>query len=121
MSRWAGRPAAALWWLALAVALATAVWTFWRAQTAPAVLELRWQTENELDLLGFNLYRAAGDEEPIRLNAALIPARAGLLGGDYTYRDEHAQRGRAYSYWIELVYRDGRVQRLPQPIALTAR
>jgi hypothetical protein len=60
---------------------------------------VRWRTAQEIDNLGFNLYRASAPAGPyVRLNEALIPARnpGAILGASYTWLDGTAQRDAAY-------------------------
>ena len=63
-----------------------------------------WETANELDNLGFNVYRArsAGGERT-RLNAQLIPSQSpgSMEGGSYQFVDRSAQSGMSYHYWLE--------------------
>ncbi|MBU1750474.1 MAG: hypothetical protein KKA73_22545 [Chloroflexi bacterium] len=62
---------------------------------------LTWETALEVDVLGFHVYRvnAAGEPET-RLTPALLPATGGPT---YTYGDETAAPGMAYTYWLEVV------------------
>ena len=63
-----------------------------------------WETANELDNLGFNLYRSAwrnGNRAKVngRLIASVAPGSA--TGATYTFLDESAAPGRSYYYWLE--------------------
>ena len=67
-------------------------------------IQLSWETAAELDLLGFNLYRAGPvDGQPIPLNARLIPSRApgSLTGASYLFVDRSAAPQVTYTYWLE--------------------
>ena len=73
------------------------------------VVELRWETGFWVDLLGFNLYRAASlDGERQLLNAELIPAELGSPGmAAYAFVDAGAPPGVTVYYWLEAVDLDG--------------
>jgi hypothetical protein len=67
---------------------------------------LHWRTEQELNLLGFNLYRSVCPQgEKYLLNEGLIPSKTpgSLIGNDYTYLDTTAQPGSEYCDWLEVV------------------
>lgn len=69
-------------------------------------VRLAWETASELDLLGFNLYRAVEEDgEPAAINAALIPSQApgSTQGASYTYLDATAKPGVTYFYWVQTV------------------
>jgi hypothetical protein len=69
-------------------------------------IQLDWQTAQEVDLLGFNLYRAEESDGPqVKINPELIPGiNPGLLkGNDYQYLDTTAEAGMTYYYWVEWV------------------
>jgi uncharacterized repeat protein (TIGR01451 family) len=68
-------------------------------------IQLNWETASDTGNLGFNLYRAeAQDGKKDRLNASLIPARPGSLGGaQYTYADTALEPNQTYYYWLETV------------------
>ncbi len=54
-----------------------------------AEVTLDWQTASEMDVLGFNVYRAAVAAGPYtRINAALIPAQGdAMVGASYRFVD----------------------------------
>jgi hypothetical protein len=65
---------------------------------------LAWETANELDNLGFHLYRATSSGgQKTRLNKRLIPSQmpGSVIGATYTFWDRTAEPGRAYYYWLE--------------------
>ncbi len=79
-------------------------------QPAADGIRLAWSTAQELNLVGFRLYRSPAPGAPRRLLAPeLIPAAAAgsLEGRDYTYLDATARRGETYAYWLELVLVNG--------------
>ncbi len=69
-------------------------------------VQLDWSTAQEIDLLGFNVYRA-NSINGLRtlLNSNLIPALnpGQLQGNSYQFTDRTGQTGRAYYYWVEWV------------------
>jgi hypothetical protein len=94
------------------------IWSFTTASPTPVRLEnfhatslfqgvqLDWQSVQEIDLLGFNLYRAeAPDGSQSMLNTQLIPAvnPGSLRGNPYQYLDTTALTGTTYYYWLEWV------------------
>lgn len=84
-------------------------------------LTIRWKTESDEDIVGYNLYRA---DSPggrfVRVNRTLIahdaqqPNKSG-----FTYVDENVVRGETYYYQLEIIYRQGREIR-KGPYAITA-
>jgi hypothetical protein len=96
----------------------TAFWSFTTSTPTPVLLTnlttastpgailLKWQTAQEIDLLGFNLYRSdALGGSKIRVNDELIPAQdpGGLSGNSYGFSDATAEAGKTYQYWVEWV------------------
>ncbi len=72
-------------------------------------VRVTWETANELNLIGFNLYRALENAEEIQLNAALIPAQnvGSINGAPYEFLDDAARANTTYRYRLELVRADG--------------
>jgi hypothetical protein len=69
-------------------------------------IHVNWQTTYEVELTGFNVYRAdSPDGQRIQLNNSLIlPKTPGSLNGNpYQYRDTAVESGKTYYYWIEAV------------------
>jgi len=69
---------------------------------------LNWTTSNEIDNLGFNLYRAASkNAKKIKLNQELIPTNTvpgSLEGASYVYTDTRwLGMFKTYYYWLETV------------------
>jgi uncharacterized repeat protein (TIGR01451 family) len=65
---------------------------------------IRWETANEINLLGFNLYRSPALEGPyVRLNTALIPGRnpGGLQGTAYEWWDSDVRAAEYTFYRLE--------------------
>lgn len=74
------------------------------AVPAGAAIQITWETAQELENLGFNLYRGATPAGPwIRLNAALIPAQApgAAFGAIYTWLDEAPEPEQPTYYRLE--------------------
>jgi hypothetical protein len=76
-------------------------------------LTIRWTTESELDIIGFNLYRAdSADDEFVKINSELIPPAADpFIGGEHTFEDEYVTRGQIYYYQLETIDRNGNTTR----------
>jgi hypothetical protein len=81
------------------------------AAVAEDAVTLRWETAAEMDVVGFNLYRAAAAAGPyVRVNAGLIPAQGdGMTGASYGYSDRPGAG--AFYYQLEDVAADGGVTR----------
>jgi hypothetical protein len=84
-------------------------------------LTVRWSTESELDIIGFNLYRAASaDGDYLKINNSLIPPSADpFIGGEHQYVDPNVTWGVTYYYKLETVDRYGNSE-LTKPIELRA-
>ena len=81
-------------------------------------VQLDWETANEMELVGFNLYRAETlDGAKHKLNPLLIPALNPdtLLGASYQFSDA-VEQGKRYYYWLELVKNQG--TELLEPVAV---
>jgi hypothetical protein len=93
-----------------------------RAELQGDAVLLSWETANELDSLGFNLYRAESLAGPrARLNAALIPAQSpgSVIGAAYEFVDDSVMAGASYHYWLEDVAANG-VATLHGPVSVEA-
>lgn len=73
---------------------------------------LAWQTANEIENLGFNLYRSTSETGTrVKLNAGLIPTNVmpgSLVGASYSYDDLTAISSQPYYYWLEDVEAGGK-------------
>ena len=81
---------------------------------------LTWATVHEVDVQGFNLYRAASLAQPdVQINHGLIPAVApgSPHGASYALHDLSAPPDGHHAYWLEVLGLDGRSTLLP-PIAV---
>ncbi|MEW5985952.1 MAG: hypothetical protein AB1791_04905 [Chloroflexota bacterium] len=91
-------------WLGLAGLLAAC-----SLRPGQASLVIRWTTESELDIIGFNLYRAdSPDGLFVKVNTDLIPPSADpFIGGEYEFVDQGVERGVTYYYQLETIDRNG--------------
>jgi len=68
-------------------------------------LHIQWETANEIDNMGFNLYRSTSSEgKRTKLNDVLIATLAppgSPFGAAYEYIDEHIRDRQPYFYWLE--------------------
>jgi hypothetical protein len=84
------------------------------AHSTASAISIDWETALEINILGFNLYRAAAlDGSQTRLNDDVIPSQAsGSLGGaSYAFLDDTALPGIKYYYWLEVVPVNGSPER----------
>lgn len=88
----------------------------------PPGLTITWTTENELDTIGYNLYRAdSADGEYVKITDTLIPANNDpTLSSEHAFKDTTVKRGVTYFYQLETVGREGNSE-FEGPIELTAR
>ena len=72
-------------------------------------LTIRWETESELDFVGFNLYRSdQPDGNFEKVNEELIPPAVDpFVGGEHVFVDEGVIRGQTYYYQLEIILRHG--------------
>lgn len=84
--------------------------SFTGTRTVDGIL-LEWQTADEIDNLGFNLYRATSESgTKVKLNVDLIPTNmmpGSLVGGSYSFEDFTATTTETYFYWLEDVDASG--------------
>ncbi len=99
--------------LLLGLVIVSALVLRWQPQLLTSLtrtdLVIRWTTESELDIAGFNLYRSdTPDGEFVKINVELIPpAPDPFVGGEHKFVDENVIRGRTYYYQLESVSRHG--------------
>jgi hypothetical protein len=68
---------------------------------------VEWTTVQEIDLIGFNVYRSGAlTGTRTRLNSSVIPATGGFFGATYQFVDPTAGPGAQY-YWVEPVEANG--------------
>jgi hypothetical protein len=78
--------------------------SFFSATSDKGSIRLTWETQNEVNNIGFNIYRATKLEgEKIKINTDLIPAAGsfGPIGATYEFVDTTIRGARAYYYWLE--------------------
>jgi hypothetical protein len=70
---------------------------------------VRWRTSSEVDVLGFNVFRA-GPRKLVKINRALIAAKGGgpLGGASYRVVDKAVRRGITYTYKLQAVSLGGK-------------
>jgi len=71
---------------------------------------VEWETANEINLHGFNLYRSVGLNRPRqKVNNEPIQAQntGGMVGGSYSFQDTGTQAGQTYTYWLEFMRSGG--------------
>jgi len=73
------------------------------AQPGNGSITLNWTTETEMDNAGFNILRAESENgEYVKINTAIIPAKAGATAGaSYQFIDSNAQNRKTYYYKLE--------------------
>lgn len=76
-------------------------------QTRPQI-EIRWETESEINTAGFNILRSETPEGTyVRLNKTIIPAADDpIAGASYEFIDADVQLDRVYYYRLEDVEYD---------------
>jgi hypothetical protein len=69
---------------------------------------LYWETSNQINMAGFNVFRAEKlDGEKILLNQSILPVSGDRMTGHmYEYLDRAVRSGKIYYYWIEVLYID---------------
>lgn len=72
---------------------------------------IKWITQSETDLLGFNLYRSTDiNKNFIKINPAIIPGQGNSTSiTEYTYQDSCAAPLQVHYYKLESVQTDGQV------------
>ncbi|MGA9422465.1 MAG: hypothetical protein WBW61_08885, partial [Rhodanobacteraceae bacterium] len=76
---------------------------------------LKWSTTDEGGVHGYQIYRSDSADGPFVLqNRKTIRAHPDK-GSDYQWRDTHVEHGKAYWYYIGVVYKNGRKDKLSSP------
>jgi len=82
--------------------------SFQATPTASRV-RLQWQTEFEIDTVGFHLWRTGTENgDYSRITGSLIPSEGNVSSGaSYSYRDSGVDRGHRYFYRLEDIDQNG--------------
>lgn len=98
-------------WALIADAPTAVTMTGFSAQSELESVRIDWQTALEIDLVGFNLYRATsldGEWELLNKEGMLVPAGSGgLVGAAYVYLDTEVEMGTRYYYVLEAISLEG--------------
>ncbi len=86
--------------------------SFTAIQTAENLAQIKWITQSETDILGYNIYRNITNEENsrIKITSVLIPAENSSNESNYSYIDNDVQISKKYYYWLESLDLDGSSQ-----------
>lgn len=98
--------------------------TSFTAKSEPGFITLSWQTTQEIDNLGFNLYRSLEETPENQTLLSFVPSLSppGTVdGSDYEFFDDAVQAGLVYLYWLESINLSGRVSHTYGPISILAR
>lgn len=84
---------------------------------------LKWSVANEAAIHGYQIFRATDEKGPfVLLNRASIAVRnRDNSSSTYQWRDNSAQSGKTYWYYIGIVYNDGHKQQLTGPQKVVAK
>lgn len=72
-------------------------------------VRVKWQTGNELDVVGFNVWQRQGKGKWQRINHELIVPKhpGGIVGAAYTFVDKRVMLGKPYEYKLEIAHAGG--------------
>jgi len=84
---------------------------------------LKWTVANGLIIHGFQIFRSASENGPfVLLNQTSVHSKAtDEAAATYQWRDDSAEAGKEYWYYIGIVYGDGHKQRLTSPQKVIAK
>jgi len=84
---------------------------------------LKWSVVNESIIHGYQIFRATDEKGPfVLLNRATLPPKSrDNSGSAYQWRDNDAESGKTYWYYIGIVYGDGHRQQLTGPQKVVAK
>jgi hypothetical protein len=87
----------------LPIATAATLTSFTAERQASGVV-LRWATASEVNLAGFDLYRAgSATGERLQINPEFIASKNSDFGAEYDFLDGTATAGVTYHYWLHVV------------------
>jgi hypothetical protein len=98
--------------LATAPPTSVGISSFAAKATGRKVVTVTWRTGSEAEVLGFNVWRHSGTKK-VKVNRALIPAKAVALGAGAAYRvvDRTVRSKVRYTYRLEVVHTNGKRSR----------
>ena len=85
---------------------------------------LQWTVSYEGGLFGYTVYRSAEkDGRFVRVNSSIIKAADSGHNktSDYQWRDNSAESGKSYWYYVGLIYNDGHKSKLTEPQKVVAK
>lgn len=84
---------------------------------------LKWSVANGQLIHGFQIFRSNAEQGPFGLiTANTIPSKASdATTESYWYRDNSAEAGKTYWYYIAIIYIDGHRQQLTTPLRVVAK
>lgn len=96
--------------------------TAFEAEALTTTIKVSWETLNEVEILGFNLFRTINPDGSglTKLNQAIISAdySGSNQGGLYEFIDDQAEFGVTYYYKLEVIYTDSSTKWL-EPVYAT--
>lgn len=83
--------------------------SFTALPTSSSEVELKWITQSETDLLGYNIMRSTVEDANniSRCNLVIIPSLNSSTEQTYNFKDTEIQAPTTYWYWLESVERGG--------------
>jgi hypothetical protein len=72
-------------------------------------VRVKWTTVNEMNVVGFNVWRRMNNGQWTMNNETQIPAKhpGELVGDQYRRTDKTAKSGKTYHYKLELIFANG--------------
>jgi hypothetical protein len=82
--------------------------SFTAALTSTRFIELRWVSEAEYSMLGYNVYRGINGDlsEALKISLEIIPAYNYSFSTNYSFVDEDVVAGNVFFYWLQAVNLD---------------
>jgi hypothetical protein len=83
---------------------------------------LKWQVANEQQVYGYLINRSDNDKGPfVRINPDVIKAASSGSGWSYAWRDNSAEGGKTYWYFISVINKSGQIEPLSNPQKILAK
>jgi len=70
---------------------------------------VNWQTVDELDLWGFDLYRSTPMERKSLVYQVAAQSPFQMIGASYAFIDRNTSPGNNYTYWLYVLWSDGSI------------